>query len=205
MPKIPGLNIGGSKGSWLVEQRIDLADLFGQSNLPSSFKERVGQAIIDDMVNRVLKEEKSIHGRGMKAYDEDYINSDEFKAYGKSKNSVNMSLTGAMMNLLDIKEIDGDTVVIGWNEQEQNAKAHGHMTGGNNLPKREFFGANQKALEEIKTQFIEDLPTSRDTQNNSQALTALDILNRAQSSQRSNSNSFGVDFFLGSNDGTDQV
>lgn len=196
MANVPGLKVSGSKNNWLVEQRIDLSDLLGKSDLPRTLKEQVGQAIIDSMVDRVLKEEKSVNGRGMKSYDPDYIASDEFKAYGKSASHVNMKLTGNMMNMLDIKEIDGDTVVIGWKDQENNAKAHGHMTGANNLPKREFFGANQKALDLIKADFIEDLPKD-ETKENAATLSALDILTRANTAP--NTDSFGVDFFLGDN------
>lgn len=181
--KIKGLVISGSSGSWLVEQRIDLGELFGTNSLPESFLNRVGQEIIDRMIDRI-KDGNSVHGKGFKSYDEDYIDSDEFKAYGKSRNNVNMRLTGDMLNLIDIKAVEGTTIVIGWNDQESNDKAHGHMTGFQGKgTKREFFGANQKLLEEIRDEFSDDVDNqttqSQESQNNS-ALTAIDILNRAQ-------------------------
>ncbi|WP_417447204.1 hypothetical protein [Kangiella sp.] len=183
--KIKGLVIGGSSGSWLVEQRIDLGELFEATGLPDSFKNRVGQEIIDRMIDRI-REGDSVHGRNMKAYDPDYVDSDEFKAYGKSKSNVNMRLTGDMLNLMDIKGIEGDTVIVGWNDQESNDKAHGHMTGFQGKgTKREFFGATQKLLEEIRDEYASEVTPQNDRQqeSNSSSLTALDILRRAQTEE----------------------
>jgi phage gpG-like protein len=200
--KAPGLVVGGSKGNWLVEQRIDLGELFGSQGLSDSFKKKVAQRIIDEIIKRA-DENKSIDGRRLASYDDDYVKSDEFKAYGKSKNDVDMNLTGNMLNMLTIKEVDSDTAVIGWTDKDNNGKAHGHMTGANGtgkLPVREFFGANQKLLEEIKDLFYEELP-KKDDENNRETLSALEILARAEA-LNSRPTSY-LDFFWGDNGSTE--
>lgn len=206
MSKIPGLIVTGSKGNWKVSQKVDLSELFGKTNLSNSFKERVGQAIIDRMLERIDKE-VSVHGKSYPgeagSYSDEYASSIEFKAAGKTKGDVNLRKRGSLLNLMTIIDNSGDSIEIGWDDQINNAKAHGHMTGfnGKNLDKkREFFGANMKILKEVKSEYIDELKTdteSRDSDNDL-SLTALDILKRSQ--QLEDNTGFDLNFFLGSID-----
>lgn len=153
-----------------VEQTINLNEKFdidfsGKRNL----KELIGQKIIDRIVERCNNNEginldpDTDRGRKVKLkspYSDEYEESLEFKAAGKSKNDVNMQLTGDMLGLLDIKRIDGNKITIGWNDPEQNPKAHGHMTGKDGkVPKmkRPFFGISNKELKDIKREMNADL------------------------------------------------
>lgn len=193
--KLPGLVVSGSSGNWLVEQRLDLSELFGRSSLPDNFKLRVGQKIIDLMLERIDANKAADGSSKLASYDPDYVASDEFKAFGKSKNDVDMDLTGDMLNNITIKDVDGDSILIGWDDQENNAKAHGHMTGANGsgrLPVREFFGANEKLLEDVKDQFIEELGSDDKEEDAFAMLSALEVLKKSESS---NSNNL-IDFFF---------
>lgn len=148
-----------------VEQTINLKEVFdfdfsGKENL----KQLIGQAIIDHIVERTkdglgvsLKDDGS--GRTVKLkspYSKTYAKSLEFKAAGKSKNNVNMTLSGQMLSTLDVKKIDGNKITIGWEDAEENAKAFNHVTG-DTVPKRPFFGVSNKELREIKKEFMPEI------------------------------------------------
>ena len=140
-----------------VEQTINLKeklgiDFRGKDNL----KQLLGQAIVDRIVERSqegngvnLKPNGS--GRNVKLkspYSKAYADSLDFKAAGKKRDKVNMTLTGDMLGLLDIKKVQGNSITIGWDDAEQNGKAHRHMTG-DGVPKRPFFGVSNKELKDI--------------------------------------------------------
>lgn len=134
-----------------VEFTVDLKELFGIDFKGNrALRELVGQKIIDEMRKRT-DEGKAVGGkRDLKApYSKMYADSDEFKAFGKSKNKVNMQLTGDMMGLMDIKKQDGNTITIGWDESEENHKAYNHNTG-DTVPKRPFFGMTNEELNQVK-------------------------------------------------------
>jgi len=145
-----------------VEQTIDLEDLFGVSFKGApALKEAIGQKIIDRIVQRTeAGDSMTFNSKGdgrvgklKKPYSKSYVDSTEFKAHGKSKNKVNMKLTGDMLGLLDIKKQSGDSITIGWNKGDgQDAKAFNHSTG-DTVPKRPFFGVNKKELDRIKKGF----------------------------------------------------
>jgi phage gpG-like protein len=166
--------LDGGPGGWIVEQEIDLSDVFDVDlSEADGLKEALGQAIIDHMAKRaqggdgVLIDSK---GKGTpkklkSPYSDDYEDSLEFKAAGKSKGDVNMTLTGDMLASMDVISTDGSTLVIGFSDSEQAAKAHGHMTGANGsgrLPKREFFGISRDELEDIAKEFEADIQALRD-------------------------------------------
>lgn len=148
-----------------VEQTINLEDAFGISfKGMRSLKEAIGGAIIERIQERT-KNKKSMRidskGRGyegdLKApYSKSYAESAEFKAYGKSKNNVNMTLTGDMLNLIDIKKQSGNTITIGWFDKVENNKAFNHCTG-DTVPKRPFFGISKGELKDIKKEFSKDI------------------------------------------------
>jgi len=145
-----------------VSQTINLKELFGV-NLRGrdELKQAVGQAIIDKIVERT-KAGKAVGGKRdlRKPYSEEYQDSLDFKAFGKSKNDVNMTLTGDMLGSIDITEVSGNKVTIGFSDDEEGAKAHGHQTGKNGqVPrmKRPFFGLNKSELAEIKREFKSEI------------------------------------------------
>lgn len=149
-----------------VEQTIDLKEKFGVDfRGKDNLKQLIGQAIIDRIVERskngegVSIKEGTDQGRSVKLkspYSKTYADSLEFKAAGKQKNDVNMTLTGQMLGSIDIKRIEGNKITIGWNDTEENNKAYNHIVG-DTVPKRPFFGVTNKELRDLKSSFKEDI------------------------------------------------
>jgi len=152
-----------------VQQKINLkeelgVDISGKTSILQAF----GQAIIDKIVTRTksskgMQFNKNGAGREInlnsKKYSKQYKDSKEFKAFGKT-NKVNLTLSGDMLGQIDITKIKGSTITIGWDDAEENGKAHGHSTGKDGkVPKmkRPFFGVNKRELNSIKKEFKSDV------------------------------------------------
>jgi len=148
-----------------VSQKINLKEEFGiDFRGKDDLKQAIGQAIIDKIVKRTLSGEGrkfTSDGRGVPfnlqsvPYSKSYRQSKEFKAFGKTS-KVNLKLTGDMLGLLDIKSISGNSITIGWDDPEENAKAYNHSVG-DTVKARPFFGVSKKDLKEIKSQFKDDI------------------------------------------------
>ena len=159
-----------------VSQTFDLEELTGidlsdRPDLLTSF----GQEVIDIILNRT-EEGKDISGKNLKGYKEDYIDSEVFEAFGKSPREINMILRGQMLRDLDILEINGSKVTVGFSEDLQIKKAFNHNTGDTKgMPKRRFFGVLKKDIEqELKE--IKAAATEQETQESEiirDAITAL--------------------------------
>jgi uncharacterized protein YuzE len=143
-----------------VTQKIDLEDLIGVDiSEDRNLVREIGQAIIDYMVERA-EDGKGLNGVKLKSpYSKEYSESLDFKAAGKSKSKVNMTLSGDMLASIDIVDQSGSVIEIGIEDSEQAVKAYGHQTGfeGHPVldgPKRPFFGVSVKELQkEILPQF----------------------------------------------------
>lgn len=153
--KIPNLKLTESE----VSQTIDLKKLLGVdvSDYPE-IKEAIGQAIIDLIVSRT-ESGKDIAGNSFDSYSKEYKNSLAFKAFGKT-NKVNLTQSGDMLAFMDIVESKGNTIKIGWADDEENAKAYNHNTG-DTVPKRAFFGVTDSDLKKISDEFKPDLKKSK--------------------------------------------
>ncbi len=148
-----------------VEQTINLKDEFGiDFSGRRPLRELIGQAIIDKIRSRTADGQGMRFGRGgsgtpvklKSPYSKEYSKSLEFRAFGKSRSKVNMSLTGDMMGLMDIKKQTGNTLTVGWDEKEENNKAFNHMSG-DTVPTRPFFGVSKVELQDIKREFRSDI------------------------------------------------
>lgn len=147
MAKLNGLKL--SQGE--VSQTIDLKDVFGVPIVANDqLAEAIGQAMIDKIVKRT-ESGIDVDGKAFKKYSKEYKDSLAFKAFGKD-GSVNLRLTGQMLDTLDVKDIKASKIKIGWDDSIENAKAFNHNTG-DTLPKRQFFGITDKELAEIKDEF----------------------------------------------------
>lgn len=135
-----------------IEQEIDLEELFGVDlSEDESLKEAIGQVMLDKMLERV-GEGKGIGGVKLKSpYSKVYTETLEFKAAGKSRSKVNMSLTGDMLSAINIVSTDGNKIVLGI-EDDQVEKAYNHQVG-DTVPKRPFFGFTKEELKDIKKKF----------------------------------------------------
>lgn len=146
------------------ELRINLKEMFGISMKGKpALREALGQALMDQMIERT-QGGKDREGKSFKRYSKQYRNSDEYKASGKS-GRVNMTLTGDMLGLLDIKDQSDNTITLGWDDSDEAAKAHGHITGDPNGPKvrRDFFGLNDSDISRVRKEFKDEIETIQNT------------------------------------------
>ena len=136
-----------------VSQTIDLRELFGVSlSGNGALKEAIAQDIID-LIKERTDSGKSVNGGNLKKpYSKTYSESLEFEVFGKSKNDINMKLTGTMLDTMDVLSNSANTIKIGWSGDEQAAKAYNHNVG-DTVPKRPFFGINKSELNKIKSKY----------------------------------------------------
>ncbi len=137
-----------------VSTEIKLAELIGPLSLDKSVREVFLQAALDKMSER-LDQGRGVDGK-LHAYSKAYKDSLAFAAFGKS-NTVNMQLTGDMVSSVsEIKTENKSSMIIGIDDEEQAAKAFGHITGfeghkyleGKVAP-RKWFGWKDSELKSI--------------------------------------------------------
>ena len=153
-----------------VSQDIDLEEIVGRE-VPTAIAVAIGQEIIDRIIERT-EDGKANNNRSFPAaknnakgskYSESYVDSLEFKAFGKSKNPINMTLSGGMLESIDILEVEGGRLKIGIDDDVEAAKAYGHMTGMEGHPTlqgkvkpRQFFGVTYSEIRDIVSRY--DIP-----------------------------------------------
>lgn len=156
----PGIVVKKSK----ITQTIDLNDIVGSDiSGDEVLVSKIGQAIIDFMDVRSM-DGKGFNGQKLKApYSDAYSESLNFKAAGKSKNQVNMRLSGDMMGSIDLLKVDGSKLVIGIDDPNQAIKAFNHQTG-DTVPKRPFFGVSADELKnKILPEFKKEIEAKKVT------------------------------------------
>lgn len=129
---------------------FDLKELLG-SEVADDVAISFGQAVIDTILDRTANGTRS-DGRGMKSYSDDYADSLEFQAAGKSKHDPNLELSGGMLADIDILEANPRSIRIGFRDTTERAKAYNHHTG-DTLPERPFFDLNNKELSQLVKEF----------------------------------------------------
>lgn len=149
-----------------IEQEIDLAEFFPGLDFSEerAFKEALGQAIIDHIVERTEKGDGMKISQGgsgkpvrLKApYSDEYADSLEFRAADKKKNKINMTLTGDMLASVDVIDTKGDLVKIGIEDDDQIPKAYNHNVG-DTVPERPWFGISKSELRQILSDFQPDI------------------------------------------------
>ena len=186
--KIPGLEMSQDE----VSQTINLKELLGE-DLTSrpDLKAKIAQEIVDLIVDRT-ESGKSVHNRSLRSYDEDYAESDEFAAFGKSESEVNMTLTGNMLNDIIDTSKDPNEIKISFRKDINHKKAFNHNTG-DTVKKREFFGVNKSDLKEIVSKYKKELKKSEEKVP---SRTALDILAAAEVFREDRSTVGGVPLSL---------
>lgn len=150
MAKASGLSVEGKR----VKQTVDLEELLGVDLSDSPFLvQSIGQEIVDYMRKRTSKSVDR-NGKAFAAYSKSYKQSEDYEAAGKSS-KVNMKLRGYMLNSLDF-EANGSVIEFGFDDEEEELKAYGHMTGmkghkhlDGKTPVREFFGMNDDDLVDL--------------------------------------------------------
>lgn len=113
----------------------------------SSVKTEFGRQAIREIRKRTL-DGIDKNGNTFKPYSSSYMDSDDFKIYGKSS-KVNLKLTGAMQASMEVVSQSNDTVTIGITDNEEMQKALGHINGSGHLPIRDFFGLPDESQKRI--------------------------------------------------------
>ena len=143
-----------------VSQAIDIETEFGVdlSDFPL-LRKKIGQAMVDRIIDRNEKENVNLWGTKFKPYDEKYIKSDAFKDFGKSASKVDMTLTGKMLEAVDFK--DGKHVIQLFVKKKETPKAYNHQVG-DTVPPRSWFGMAKSDYEKIKKKFKSDLDKAKE-------------------------------------------
>lgn len=127
-----------------VSQSFNLKSILGYE--PSQKQKKMfGDLVSDYIVDRTLSG-KDINNRKFKQYSSEYA-----ERKGVTRNSVNMALTGNMLESIQ-DETDENTIKIVIGSGVDTLKAYNHNTG-DTLPKRKFFGVkSEKQIESIISQ-----------------------------------------------------
>lgn len=153
-----------------VSQKIDLNEIIGSDiSNDEQLILKIGQKIIDYIEERV--DDGLGYGRTKlkSPYSDGYADSLTFKAAGKSKNDVNMKLSGDMMASIDIIEVNGSKITIGIDDPDQAPKAFNHQTG-DTVPRRPFFGVTKQELKEyVLSEFKDEIKAKRTTSSEQQS------------------------------------
>jgi len=150
---------------------IDVVNLFNSTTSSAALKRAAASTLSDAsfrrefgrrLVDRITQRTQSgidMKGSPLAAYKKSYVKSLEFEIYGKKEGEVNLTLTGEMLASMDVKDTPPRKVVIGFQSDLQNDKAHGHVYGGGykrSLPVRNFFGLPLGAQKEILLDTMRD-------------------------------------------------
>jgi hypothetical protein len=124
----------------------------------NSVKREIGRRIVERIVKRT---QSGIDKEGDKftKYSKSYKKSLAFSVYGKSKSTVTLTLSGAMLSSVSVVGVDSTTVKIGFNSADQFKKAEGHIDGTgarNALPVRDFWGLPIEDQQDIVKEVIRD-------------------------------------------------
>lgn len=135
---------------------VNLKNMFDLPFFPKDdgLRQSIGQAIIDKIVINT-KDGKFLAGSSSKGYSKAYSESDAGIIFGKKKGAKpTLSASGDMLNsiVLDLPR-DVNKLEIGFMDSLESQKAHGHVNGSDILPKRDFFGLDQKDINDIKRRF----------------------------------------------------
>lgn len=145
------------------------------------------EMVAEEILNYIVERSKRGEGKDGKkfpGYSKSYMNSFEFKATGKTS-KVNLTLSGEMLDSLEILEANAGKVVIGFDEDsDMNARAEGNILGtyGSSTPNkskaRDFLDISQKEIRNLLSE-IDVLP--KDIQREISKASrkgALEIVNR---------------------------
>ncbi|MGV8130655.1 MAG: hypothetical protein ACP5N7_00970 [Candidatus Pacearchaeota archaeon] len=133
-------------------------------NLPKEYSPEDLSAIGQDIIDYIIKRTKKGRGvdnqpwKGSEAnrYSNQYKESLDFKIAGKSKNKVDLELSGDMLSMLDVLEIKKGKIVIGYpsGDKNLNGKVEGNRIGSygrdpNPKKARDFLEVSNQEIEKI--------------------------------------------------------
>lgn len=137
-----------------VNVEIDLEKLLGKAAANEAVRETFFQLAFESLMAR-LDSGEGVKGGNLPRYSKAYKDSLSYEVFGKD-GTVNMQLTGDMVNDISIQKQNSKKMVIGFNDDLQSKKAFAHMTGFEGHPNldgkvkpRNWFGWQDKELEAI--------------------------------------------------------
>jgi len=172
-----------------LSQTFDLETEFGVDlSSEPRLRQEIGQAIIDRIRERCLNDNQDIWGRPLKSYDKSYVESDEFKDFGKSAGDINMQLTGDMLGGLESSDTPNSVTVS--LESGQTPKGYRHQAG-DKIKQRAWFGMSKKEMDKIRDEFSSDIERVKNQQQSERERqrSALDLVT-AQLFQESQEQAF---------------
>lgn len=133
-------------------QKIDIS-------IPKDYSPIERQAIALEVIKFIRKrtqnDNKDKDGKPFAGYSEAYKQSINFKIAGKSKGTVDLTLSGDMLGALDVLKTRKGEITIGFERgSPENAKADGNIRGTYGKPKpvgprRDFLGLKKSELARI--------------------------------------------------------
>lgn len=122
--------------------------------VPIEFDEQTRVDIANDVIDFILRRTSrglDKNNRKFARYSESYIESQEFRIAGKSKNQVDLELSGDMLTALQIiNTTTAGFITIGYQSGEENDKAAWQRNNTRpDFPKRDFLGIADKDLNTI--------------------------------------------------------
>jgi hypothetical protein len=137
-----------------------------------SVRHLIGRAIVNRIIVRTRDENLDKNNRRLGGYDKDYSDGLDFKIAGKSRSDVDLTLTGEMLNSLDVIDSTDGEITIGYKAGDPiNGKVKGNRLGtyGQNKkvgPKRDFLGITNGDLGKILKKFPNQNESSLKRQEN---------------------------------------
>jgi hypothetical protein len=172
--KINGLTVTESE----VSQSLDLEKLTGVDlSVDPDLMQEIAQATIDYVRERTSETLGVGRKKLPSPYSESYSESLDFQAAGKSRGTVNLELSGTMLDSIDVLEFDGSKLKYGIQGGEQAIKAFAHQTGFEghptikNVRPREFVGVTDSEFKEfILPKFKDDIKDVSPSPSNTQSI-----------------------------------
>lgn len=142
-----------------IDKTINLGEVSLEVEIleEASFGDVINQIAIEaiDLIIQRTESGLDVRGNSFKNYSKEYVDSQNFEAFGKSSGDVNLVQEGNMINSIQVIEAYDNYFKIGYTDELNTLKAYNHNTG-DTVPRREFFGLNKKEMNSIleKYQYI---------------------------------------------------
>ena len=154
--------------SFSESQRSRYISVINDDSVKTEFARRV----ISRIKERTQEKNIDKNGRRFVGYSKAYINSDDFKIFGKSASKVTLKLSGEMQASIFVGKRKRNKVSISISDEDQIKKARGHINGSNNLPVRDFWGLPKKDQVSILKDVLSSLNLDQDIFTISDAISA---------------------------------
>jgi len=141
------------------ESDADKRRAFTRAARDENVKLEFGSRVVDEIIRRTQEDNIDKNGRGFRKYSKAYVKSTDFKIAGKDAGKVDLTLSGDMLGTMQVLEVSGPSITIGWNVSVEDEKAGFHVSGTGKMPKRDFLGLPKGEQYTILKSVLRDVPT----------------------------------------------